>query len=123
MTTKQVVIKDKWRTATPAYLKRIWLRALRSGKYKRTRSIMFRKQARKASSGFCCLGVLSHKVLNGNVECRLGGGVRALPSATFYDAVPGLDWVKKNQFALANMNDNGKSFKNIANWIEKHWEV
>jgi hypothetical protein len=87
----------------PKYKTR-WIKALRSGKYKQGVGAL------KTESGkYCCLGVLSYCVDNNK------------PSnfSILYDAKRdkyGLTY--KVRHKLVEMNDGGKSFKEIATWIE-----
>lgn len=96
-----------------------WCAALRSGKYKQCTSRL------KVDTAYCCLGVL------GEVVCGLPIG-DAYP--LFYLTMD--DWlslgfpayctnelgeVRDTQKFLAEMNDEeGKSFAEIADWIEEH---
>jgi hypothetical protein len=92
-------------------LKKRWVEALRSGKYKQGRhDLRFR-------DAFCCLGVLLD--LNdpegwlGFGQHRLGNGEEA------YIKHPGKFGVAgPTQRKLARMNDSGKSFSEIADYIE-----
>lgn len=124
----KIEIDEKWRNATPKQLKRMWLSALRSGKYKKTRSTLARfsikNDGKPVTKGFCCLGVLEHKILNGHVECHLDGVPIGFPSPRFYASIPGLEWVKKHDSRLSLLNDEkGWSLKRIADYIDKHWET
>lgn len=101
-------------------LKKEWLKALRSGKYRQARE-MLRTTWNKHNS-YCCLGVLA----------RVAG-------AKFYDGVPTLDGMsigdgdveylddgfaglsRTTQEKLVKMNDeDGVNFNQIADWIEKN---
>lgn len=111
-----------------AELKQKWVDALRSGKYKQCESNLHSREL-----GFCCLGVLAETfgpewvggetfgarmvpVLNGRV-LSAGGIERAARSgelsAAFLNEV-GVSCAK----TLMNMNDTGKSFAEIADYIE-----
>jgi hypothetical protein len=87
-----------------------WLRALRSGKYKQGRNALLNKQ-----DGYCCLGVLAS--VCGVPKQRLlehsasTGGMH-MPELD----VLGCDTTN----TLIEMNDSGKRFTTIANWIEKN---
>jgi hypothetical protein len=48
----------------PKKVKDKWVRALRSGKYKQATGTLYDP----ATKGFCCLGVLEHVMMNGEVE-------------------------------------------------------
>lgn len=107
LTKKEQAVKDRWLTA------------LRSGKYKQATGTLYKK----GTKGFCCLGVLQHCVLNGKVEATIhDGSPKALPSQTFYKKFPELKWVRDNQYALVDMNDETRSrFSTIANFVDKNW--
>jgi hypothetical protein len=112
-------------------LKREWLKALRSGKYKQGRSIL-----RTQYDEYCCLGVLCDVAnkLSGlgewkNVDDGFGAPAwrfisavdrdasssRVVPNTNLYDAF-GLDHELAGR--LATMNDSGKSFVQIARTIK-----
>jgi hypothetical protein len=118
-------------------VKQRWLQALRSGKIKQARG-----KLRREDDSMCCLGVLcnlhaeSHpKIAAKQTEKTSYMGNSDLPS------VEVLKWAFKNwnsgfddeavfihstaggfgySGTLAEKNDNGASFKQIANIIEKH---
>lgn len=127
-------------------VKRVWLKALRSGKFKQADGQLckeietYDEYDNPTSQGFghCCLGVLAdlkgklHSHENLGVEfgpefddekqtfketCRLTPTQKLNRSSGFIPA----SWVDpKAQKVLADLNDNGKSFKRIATWIEKN---
>ena len=89
-----------------------WLAALRSGKYPQSSGYL------KRDTGYCCLGVGC--VINGIEESLL-----------FYKGYPTIGWLPDDtliyindgqdihlEATLANMNDSGKTFLEIADWIE-----
>lgn len=103
----------------PVAVKAKWLKALRSGKYKQAKETLYDSE----TCGFCCLGVLEHVCMNGKVEDR------DLPSLQFYEHIGA--WVRISPFAavkdaisdadideLADMNDRGVPFKDIADHID-----
>jgi hypothetical protein len=112
----------------PIELKDKWVKALRSGKYKQGRGILYNPEEKS----FCCLGVLEHICLDGNVElCTSCAGqvlhptnFRAVPSREFYDEY-GID-INEIMGRLVQMNDGHgakpkpSSFKTIANYIVKN---
>lgn len=82
-----------------------WLVALRSGEYKQARSVL------ASHEGFCCLGVLAH-IQGCPIELMFNRQESVTP--TVYGA--GLDF--GDMYRLARMNDNGKTFSEIADEIE-----
>lgn len=101
-----------------------WVKALRSGKYKQTKEVLFN------GTGYCCLGVLCEVVgmsptrdLRGFHYDNMG---LLLPEAAMQLSgikTDGADLIIAGRYTtLANQNDHGKSFKQIANFIEKHWK-
>jgi hypothetical protein len=100
-----------------AELKAKWIEALRSGKYKQCRSSL------RQNDGFCCLGVLADAngeqwstekwLMPGQYRVVRGGG------CLFYGVQQGL-LTEEQMDALADMNDEGKSFSEIADYIEQN---
>ena len=97
-----------------AAIKRKWIKALRSGEYKQGYQML------KFRGRYCCLGVL-------NEVCGLGAGHGDGMIRREIAEPLGLSWYVQNK--LTSFNDGGrrggkerppKSFKWIANWIEKH---
>lgn len=79
--------------------KTIWLNALRSGKYLQGKGqLQF-----EGINSYCCLGVFQEVC---SIENRDGC---YLPHKVIPDSI---------QIDLATMNDSGKSFEEIANYIE-----
>ena len=101
-------------------LKKKWIEALRSGKYKQTKGRLH------DDNGFCCYGVLCDIISpNEWVKCNTGCG------DTFYrfqganSMMPDNDILKqvmkthKCPACLAAMNDRGRSFNEIADVLQK----
>lgn len=89
-------------------LKAEWVAALRSGKYKQAKG----KLLNPKTGGMCCLGVLCHicgvapKFMANNTDVQ-GEGLAPLDSLSIQD-----------RYRLAEMNDEGKRFRTIADCIE-----
>ena len=102
-------------------LKAKWVEALRSGKYEQACSGL-----RAAENRFCCLGVLcdvdgsGHWYLDFTSEYRyVSNGLSHggyLPS----EIREGAGIKKDTEIELAQMNDSGYTFDEIANWIEQN---
>jgi hypothetical protein len=97
-----------------------WVEALRSGKYKQTTGKLHKQKTMQ----YCCLGVACRvakipiRIIDNHHNTLL-----ANPIFKNFSTIP--DTLKNNKdlnFILANKNDNGKSFAEIADWIEKHVE-
>ena len=102
-------------------LKKAWVKALRSDKYKQSRGYL-ELCANGKIIGNCCLGVLcrvakvkgkkcsSYTIFSYNNTGSLGGHLRS----KFEISLP-------EQEKLIDMNDNKKkNFNEISNWIEKN---
>lgn len=96
-----------------ASLKKKWVAALRSGKYEQTRGVLYSPEGK----AHCCLGVLRHCVTGRN---RYNAGHLASDELLTEAFLAEVGMTHGNQKALAGKNDEGWSFKRIANWIEKN---
>lgn len=97
-------------------VKRVWINELRSGRYKQTAGALRRR------GSYCCLGVL----------CDLSGAGKWQEDCNdkyAYDDAAGFlpssveEWAgvpDRSARELAQRNDSGKTFAEIADWIEKH---
>lgn len=122
--------------------KRAWLTALRSGQYRQAKLTLVEARP-DGTNAFCCLGVAANLLIEGGhkgkwfeVGCGFWHfGTRQNSSdivlTPAHTVLPG--WLYRTlrepigdeegssvQNELTRMNDNGKSFKQIARWIEKH---
>lgn len=121
-----------------------WVKALRSGKYKQGKNFLKQFNSKKQPR-HCCLGVLcelyneemkkNHKkslvvdtTRSGSfgTVCFFGTNDSTLPKVVRdwsgvrdHTGVFGID---VDGSCLANLNDDGKTFKTISNIIEKNWE-
>jgi hypothetical protein len=106
-----------------------WVEALRSGKYKQGNGVL-----KDDNNKFCCLGVLCDisdmsiwiKSIEGSSEFN------NYFENSMYLPVKIRQWAEMNSASgiyddwepsLASENDNGLSFNEIADLIEKHWKV
>lgn len=100
----------------PKKLKRDWIKALRSGKFKQGQCRLWNKE----ENTYCCLGVLGtlcgvKKLSDKSQEEFLGKGHPG------YTKVPEVvRGESKIAMELANKNDNGSSFSEIADYIEEN---
>jgi hypothetical protein len=91
-------------TKLPIELKEKWVAALSSGKYKQGRSFLYSLR----TDAFCCLGVYE-------VECN--GKRKSDINHSSWGTIYRYIGTKENE--LVKMNDGeGKSFAEIADWIE-----
>jgi hypothetical protein len=120
----------------PKKVKAKWLKALRSGEYKQAKGTLHDPE----TGGFCCLGVLEHVCMNGEVEAD-DNGFFVTPSKKFYDyigaevnTIADIYIVDRHTTILTGMNDGleshlcekrkpSRKFTTIANWIEKNIET
>jgi hypothetical protein len=96
-----------------------WVAALRSGKYKQG------KRRLKDGDNFCCLGVLCDISKLGAWSKRdwYGYADTFLPySVMKWSGVMDAMGELEHQDELAVQNDNGKTFPEIADIIEREWE-
>lgn len=87
-------------------LKTKWLEALRSGEYKQTTNLMYKAE----TDGYCCLGVLA--ICAGRIKTEIQWDTFLTNGGTYDILTP------DTQRTLASMNDGGKSFATIADYIE-----
>lgn len=120
----------------PADIKAKWLEALRSGRYQQGRAIL-----RSPDNNFCCLGVLCDIIdpekwdktqLNGAIHPGLadvwGVGYCYPDIQLMYninsdvsETLNSLDDGRKSVMGIvSSMNDMGRSFAEIATWIEEN---
>ena len=112
-------------------IKKEWVAALRSGKYKQTQGYLC------ADGGFCCLGVLCDIAIDADWELVSSNyddeTVEAPEAAVAYeieDCMYGLPDILTEKIGaeanvdfthiLPNMNDAGSSFSEIADYIEEN---
>ena len=96
-----------------------WVEALRSGKYAQT------KKALRDDAGFCCLGVLCD-VLKDHPDVQgrwVNGGFlvnkATVPNKSYpSEIVCSLAGLEYGGDSLSIMNDGGKTFNEIADYIE-----
>lgn len=90
----------------------LWVKALRSGKYEQC------KHQLRYEGRFCCLGVLTE--LSGE-EYDPEWGYLPLEVADWAGMKSDMGLLRDGK-SLIYWNDQGKTFPEIANIIEKHWE-
>ena len=102
----------------PILFKKQWLKALRSGKYQQGKDNL-----RSTDNKFCCLGVAAHVV-----GCTCITGKSYIENDSEYSSkIRGISKVPKILIGngdipgeLADMNDRGTSFDDIADWIQEN---
>lgn len=105
-------------------LKTKWVKALRSGEYLQSSGALVERTLAGEAS-YCCLGVLGticgipYEIMAGSAYLSSVGVARddLLGPAHVHEDDESKDSI---QIKLAKMNDNGKSFKYIASYIERY---
>ena len=103
-------------------IKSLLLKALTSGKFKQAQSVLCDKTPSGKIKGYCCLGVLC--VVQGAKFDKEGhpfvGKVRGDSTARldYGPFTAGLSFSGMQE--MINMNDDGKTFKQIAAWVRKN---
>lgn len=95
-----------------------WLFALRSGTYKQGKDKLCSLDRK-----FCCLGVLCDVM---KIPCKQYDDYRmkyVFDDGDRLNYLPTSMIIKSVQSVLSEMNDTGKDFPTIADWIEKHVQV
>jgi hypothetical protein len=99
-----------------------WVSALRSGNYPQCQQVLV--EGNEASPSYCCLGVLGVTVLGyqpRQLNDTFEGAVDFRAGEAYAKVLPLTGWEASTFY---RMNDQeGKSFDEIADWIEKHVEV
>lgn len=111
-------------------VKEKWLEALRSGEYKQTKSRL------KNENSYCCLGVLSDLFIKEtktgewdnddsfvmNNECKnINLHYKVVEWAELLNSNPDCKTKEGESSSLAEENDSGKSFEEIADIIEEQF--
>jgi hypothetical protein len=101
-------------------LKQKWLDALRSGNYRQGQDCL-KQENDRGRVWYCCLGVLAEIAEPEMLRKERSSFV--FYNHTGYLRLPSGEWVlltADTQRELGRMNDDGKSFAEIADWIEKN---
>jgi hypothetical protein len=95
-----------------------WVKALRSGKYRKIESELYTPEDEKGKEAFCALGVAAHLA---GVEKELLDGEAELPveAREWLGVDLGDPLIHGNYVSI--LNDGGKSFSHIAHLIEHFW--
>ncbi len=111
------------------WVKRRWVKALRSGEYLPGRGDLIEDGGPGA---YCCLGVLVAEEApeflcrtNFGTEVGMGSGYVSVKGKPHYSTVPddlAVTWglTDEAQDKLVGMNDEGQGFKRIATWIDRN---
>ena len=104
-----------------------WIKALRSGKFKQGKNALCTVEGKTAK--YCCLGVLCHILKTPYTKNEGGfkeyeGNDGSLPKSIMKKCNIDDDFgcYFGGVESLAALNDNGKSFKQIADVIEQNWK-
>jgi len=109
-------------------LKRKWIKALRSGEYRKSTAVL-KRFFRTTEPRHCCIGVLCELVKDDFEDAKnliqrrpdFGGHASRTSVGAIMDfrTLGHVGLSNEHQKTLTNMNDKGASFDRIANWIEK----
>jgi len=117
--TKQEQQENRKKFTLPRRFAEKWLEALRRGKYKRTICELYSR----VYGGYCCLGVagrvvgIEAKDLKGDFPKDCGKQLKLKYPLAFFKTEK-RNGISDLSSTLAEMNDEGWSFKQIARWIE-----
>ncbi len=105
----------------PKRFKRKWLKALRSGKFEQGRGDLEKKNL-EGESTYCCLGIAC-RIQHPRIKIK-GGWIdkenfKRLRDIDVPEILKGDGESNQVVEKLADMNDSGKSFAEIADFIEK----
>lgn len=102
-------------------IKTKWLEELRSGNHHQIKSTL-KDQFGNGEYGYCCLGVLAEKVMGLEVRIVDENIPNDEGDLSVYEEVN--DTIGDHLSArCSNKNDEGWTFKEIADFIEREWEV
>jgi hypothetical protein len=109
---------------TPKQVRKIWIDALKSGRYRQGNGYLAQRKSKHVN--YCCLGLLSELACKaGVVEKKVHGEQNAYGGDRYYLPSAVKEWagIKTVQgefgdISLAELNDQGKSFEEIAKVIE-----
>lgn len=105
-------------------VKQKWIKALRSGNYKQSIGAMYDGK----TNTHCCLGVLSrlyikeHNISGKNLTSIIDDQLGNKKAPSSYPNAKVLKWAGLHHYTchtLANKNDHGVTFKEIAKYIEE----
>lgn len=118
-------------------IKKIWIEALRSGKYKQGKSYLRSRDSSDGIDTYCCLGVLVDCYLQANPKD--GRWAININDSVFYVAGMNSSWdtgylpqnpkfkqwtgelKHKKEYQLVKLNDDANfNFAQIADWIEEN---
>lgn len=104
---------------------KLWIEALRSGKYKQYRGTL------QADDSFCCLGVACKVAEEHGVEVKYYDGYTLYGHSLLHQK-PVQEWlglfndhgvpIDHSGVSLTSMNDHGASFEEIADIVERYPE-
>jgi hypothetical protein len=100
-----------------------WVKALRSGKYKQFKGGL-KGKTEEGKLGYCCLGVLC-RVVGSPTLSRLGADLPrdiVCEKAGLSNWNPEVNYLDTGRRFLSSLNDEGITFKEIADLIEKQWK-
>lgn len=119
--------KNKEKYRLPKEFGNKWLEALRSGKYEQTSEVLMAINEDNNNKSYCCLGVACEIAGHSRLLKREGhvGYPHMITSKSGRNNLRNVPKELKDKDSelpniVANLNDEGKSFKQIALWIERN---
>lgn len=114
----------------PKVFKRKWLKALRSDKFTQAKHSLLKRNRVDSGLMYCCLGVAcvvagtpdsTMEQYRTESQCYIPLTNKHVPKLLRYVPTKSArNFILHVTGKLANMNDDGKSFKEIADWIEEN---
>lgn len=101
---------------------KLWVEALKSGKYSQCTGLLFRLDE-DGNKSYCCLGVATElfpSLLPRNIENLYGSEYNSILGLRGWNGDFEIDNVNE---CLATMNDSGKTFQEIAQFIENNADI
>ena len=103
---------------------KLWVEELRSGHWEQGKLFL------EHTNTYCVMGILANIAATYGICSHSGNGIARFDGKSFIVPKSVIEWAEMKtelgqipglKYSLAEMNDNGKSFKYLADIIERHW--